>query len=92
MPLVTMSFLAKAVFKGSVCIALYYDIFVMAPGFAFTAATIVVAEVRTTIEEHECGSSIVLLFLVLLLLCFHEVDFAGRVGLLVETIATNYDC
>ena len=66
-----MSFLAKAVFKGSVCIALYYDIFVMAPGFAFTAATIVVAEVRTTIEEHECGSSIVLLFLVLLLLCVY---------------------
>ena len=63
-----MSFLAKAVFKGSVCIALCYDIFVMAPGFAFTAATIVVAEVRTTIEEHECGSSIVLLFVVLLLL------------------------
>ena len=62
-PLVTMSFLAKAVFGGSVCIALYYDLFVMAPGYAFTAATIVVAEVRTTIEEHDCGS-IVLLFLV----------------------------
>ena len=61
MPLVTVSFLAKAVFKGSVCIALYYGLFVMAPGFAFTAATIVVAEVRTTIEEHDC-SSIVLLF------------------------------
>ena len=40
----------------------------MAPGYAFTAATIVVAEVRTTIEENDCGS-IVLLFLVLLLLC-----------------------